>query len=96
MIQTAKRAIELRNGETVMVGRIGPTQLAVVISAESPAAVQREAAELEQLLERHGCRATFGWAARPAEGDDALSLCRAASERLYARRYSQALQPAAA
>jgi hypothetical protein len=96
LLQTAQRAIELRNGETVVVGRVGPTQLAVVVSAGSSAAVQREATELEQLLERHGCRATFGWAVRPAEGDDALSLCRAASERLYARRYSQSVQPAAA
>jgi hypothetical protein len=96
LLRTAQRAIELRNGETVVVGRVGPTQLAVVVSAGSPAAVQREAAELEQLLERHGCRAMFGWAVRPAEGDDALSLCCAASERLYARRYSQSVQPAAA
>jgi hypothetical protein len=96
LVQSARRAIELRNGESVVVGLVGPTQLAVVVAAASPAAVQREAAELEQLLERHGCRATFGWAARPAEGDDALSLCRAASERLYARRYAQGIQPAAA
>ena len=96
LLERAQRAIELRGGETDVVGRVGPTQLAVVVSAASPAAVQREAAELEQLLERHGCRASFGWAARPAEGDDALSLCRAASERLYARRYAQGIQPAAA
>ncbi len=102
LLQTARRAIELRNadelrnGETVVVGLVGPTQLAVVVPAASSAELQREAAELEQLLERHGCRAMFGWAARPAEGDDALSLCRAASERLYARRYSPGIQPAAA
>ena len=96
LLEKAQRAIEVRHGETVVVGRVGPTQLAVVVSAASPAAVQYEAAELEELLERHGCRASFGWAARPAEGDDALSLCRAASERLYARRYSQGFQPAAA
>jgi hypothetical protein len=96
LLEKAQRAIELRHGETVVVGLIGPSQLAVVVSAASPAAVQREAAELEQLLERHGCRALFGWAVRPAEGDDALSLCRAASERLYARRHAQNVQPAAA
>jgi len=95
LLQAARRAIELR-GDQVVVGRVGPAQLAVVVPAASPAAVQREAAELEQLLEHHGCGALFGWASRPAEGDDALSLCRAASERLYARRFSQGFQPAAA
>jgi hypothetical protein len=95
LLQAARRAIELRAGDDVVVGEVGPTQLAVVVSAESPSALQREAAELEQLLERHGWRATFGWAARPAEGDDALSLCRAASERLYARHLALGLEPAA-
>ena len=101
VLETAQRAIESRksdkgNGDNVVVGRVGPSQLAVLVSAASLGAAQREATELEQLLEHHGCPALFGWAARPAEGDDALSLCRAASERLYARRFSAGVQPAAA
>jgi hypothetical protein len=31
-------------------------------------------------------KATLGWAAFPQEGDNALALYRAASERLYARK----------
>jgi hypothetical protein len=33
-----------------------------------------------------GFQVTFGWAASPQDGSNALSLYRAADERLYARR----------
>jgi len=33
-----------------------------------------------------GTKATFGWAIHPQEGENALALYRAASERLYARK----------
>ena len=33
---------------------------------------------------------TFGWASYPADGDNALSLYRAADERLYARKLIRA------
>jgi len=80
---TAAIAAGLDGG--VEIARVGPAQLAVV-PAGSVCAPRREAAALERLLDRSGSRATFGWAAFPGEGDDALSLFRAASERLYARR----------
>ncbi|HEY6016582.1 MAG TPA: hypothetical protein VIU16_07345, partial [Gaiellaceae bacterium] len=44
------------------------------------------AGTLERVLDERGCRATFGWAVYPSEGDDSLTLFRCASERLYARR----------
>jgi hypothetical protein len=94
-LRVACRAIELNRGESVSVARVGPAQLAVLVAAESLEAVQQEALGLEQLLDGSGFRVTFGWAAGPTEGDDALSLCRAASERLYARCFSLGLEPAA-
>ncbi|HVA31478.1 MAG TPA: hypothetical protein VMU58_09420 [Gaiellaceae bacterium] len=68
------------------VARIGPTQLALLVAASSARAVARDSAAVERLLDARGGSATFGWALYPGEGDDALSLFRSASERLYARR----------
>jgi hypothetical protein len=42
------------------------------------------AARLESVLEDQGVRITFRWALYPGEGENALSLYRAADERLYA------------
>ena len=48
---------------------------------------QREAAEyFERVLFGAGVTATLGWASFPEDGDNALSLYRAADERLYARK----------
>ena len=44
------------------------------------------AAGLQGLLAGDGFAVTFGWAAYPQDGSNALSLYRAADERLYARR----------
>jgi hypothetical protein len=41
---------------------------------------------LERRLTEHGFDVTFGWAAYPAEGTNALGLVRVADERLYARK----------
>lgn len=68
------------------VARVGPAQFAVVISAAALADARAAAATAERALDERGCRATFGWAIHPGEGSDGLSLFRAASERLYARR----------
>jgi hypothetical protein len=95
-LRAACHAIELDRGQSAAVARVGPAQLAVLVTAESLGAVEQEGLDLEQLLARCGVRVTFGWAAGPTEGDDALSLCRAASERLYARRFSLGVEPAAA
>jgi hypothetical protein len=38
------------------------------------------------MLAADGFAVTFGWAAYPQDGSNALSLYRAADERLYARR----------
>ncbi len=37
-------------------------------------------------MARQESRITFGWAVYPADGENALSLYRAADERLYARK----------
>ncbi|HSP74418.1 MAG TPA: hypothetical protein VLN26_18760, partial [Gaiellaceae bacterium] len=68
------------------VARVGPSQLAAVVSSSAPAEARAAAATLERVLDEHGCLATFGWALHPGEGDDSLTLVRCASERLYARR----------
>ena len=44
------------------------------------------AAKLEGAMARQESRITFGWAVYPADGENALSLYRAADERLYARK----------
>jgi len=60
------------------------------------------AARLEAVLARQGSPMTFGWAVYPADSENALSLYRAADERLYARklvradRASQGLYPVGA
>ena len=43
-------------------------------------------ARVERALADGWTKATLGWAAFPQEGDNALALYRAASERLYARK----------
>jgi hypothetical protein len=43
-------------------------------------------ARLEWILSSQGTKATFGWAVHPQEGENALAVYRAASERLYARK----------
>lgn len=48
---------------------------------------------LERLLEERGAKLTFGWSASPQEGGNALSLYRAADERLYARRLLRDRRP---
>mgnify|MGYP001601160218 CR=1 FL=1 len=74
------------------VARVGG-RIAVVAAATSIESARERALALEEACERAGCRATFGWAFHPQDGDDALSLFGSASERLEARR--QALGEAA-
>lgn len=46
----------------------------------------RLATKFERMLADDRTKATLAWAVFPQEGDNALALYRAASERLYARK----------
>jgi diguanylate cyclase (GGDEF)-like protein len=68
------------------VARVGGDEFAVLTSlgrAEEAAAL---AARLEAGMARQDGAITFGWAVYPTDGENALSLYRAADERLYARK----------
>jgi diguanylate cyclase (GGDEF)-like protein len=67
------------------IARVGGDEFAVITAAggEEPVAV---AGRLESVLASQGVRITFGWALYPADGENALSIYRAADERLYARK----------
>ena len=69
------------------VARVGG-RLAVVAAATSIESARERALAIEEACERGGCRATFGWAFHPQDGDEALSLFGSASERLQARRHA--------
>lgn len=68
------------------VARVGSEEFAVLVSVQSSIDASRRATHLEQVLASARARATVGWAVHPHEGDNALALYRAASERLYARK----------
>ncbi|HKB94876.1 MAG TPA: hypothetical protein VKC62_11665, partial [Gaiellaceae bacterium] len=61
-------------------------KLTVLATAPAVDHAPARAAQLERALEADGRRTTFGWAFHPADGDDALALFGAASERLQERR----------
>jgi diguanylate cyclase (GGDEF)-like protein len=71
------------------VARIGGDEFAVLTAARSTDDAGRVAAHLQRLLEDDGFAVTFGWAAYPHDGQNALSLYRAADERMYARKVLQ-------
>jgi diguanylate cyclase (GGDEF)-like protein len=66
------------------VARVGGDEFAVITSGGGDTA--STAAHLERVLAGQGVAITFGWASYPSDGEDALSLYRAADERLYARQ----------
>jgi diguanylate cyclase (GGDEF)-like protein len=68
------------------VARVGSDEFAVLIAVHRSGDAARRAAVLEQVLASGRVRATVGWAVHPHEGENALALYRAASERLYARK----------
>jgi diguanylate cyclase len=68
------------------VARIGDDSFAVLTYAAGPGDAGNVATHLQSLLAADGLAVTFGWAAYPQDGSNALSLYRAADERLYARR----------
>lgn len=78
------------------VARIGGDEFAVLASCGSLAEAAQYAARLERLLVSQGCAVTFGWSHHPQEGDNALSLFRAADERLYGRKVLRRRAPSLA
>jgi GGDEF domain-containing protein len=66
--------------------RVGGREFAVLAQAVSLAEASRLAGQLETVLAGQGLSIRFGWAVHPQEGMNALSLYRAADERLYARK----------
>jgi diguanylate cyclase (GGDEF)-like protein len=68
------------------VARVGSDELAILASCQTLDQASELSARLEWVLSSQGTKATFGWAVHPQEGDNALAVYRAASERLYARK----------
>jgi diguanylate cyclase (GGDEF)-like protein len=66
--------------------RVGGDEFAVLTSARTTVEASRLVARLESVLAADGAGITFGWSVYPQEGQNALSLYRAADERLYARK----------
>ena len=67
------------------VARVGGDEFAVITASVGEEAVV-VASHLEGVLAAQDVAITFGWARYPVDGENALSLYRAADERLYARK----------
>ena len=65
--------------------RVGDDEFAVLATVAGSSDAARLCARLESTLAQRGLGMRFGWAVHPEEGRNALSLYRAADERLYAR-----------
>jgi diguanylate cyclase len=85
LVQLAETLGTLLRGEEE-VARVGSDEFAVLASLRGKDAAAQRANQLEQRLAQHGLAVTFGWAAYPDEGNNALGLIRVADERLYARK----------
>jgi diguanylate cyclase (GGDEF)-like protein len=68
------------------VARVGGDEFAVLTVLGRTDEAAALAAKLEGAMARLESRITFGWAVFPLDGENALSLYRAADERLYARK----------
>lgn len=68
------------------IARVGSDEFAILATVQNADGAGQIAARLERMLADDRTKATLGWAAFPQEGDNALALYRAASERLYARK----------
>ncbi|HKF14936.1 MAG TPA: GGDEF domain-containing protein [Gaiellaceae bacterium] len=68
------------------IARVGSDEFAVLASTATLDEASELSARLEWVLSSQGTKATFWWAIHPQEGENALALYRAASERLYARK----------
>jgi diguanylate cyclase (GGDEF)-like protein len=67
------------------VARVGGDEFALLI-AGSVAEVQELCADLTRVLGRDGFEVSFGWAARPDDGESSIELFRKADDRLYAAK----------
>ena len=74
----------VRPGEQI--ARVGGDEFAILASVRGKEAGAVRANEVERRLAENGLAVTFGWAAYPEEGANALGLIRVADERLYARK----------
>ena len=81
------------------VARVGSDEFAILASCQTLDEASELSGRLEWILSSQGTKATFGWAVHPQEGENALAVYRAASERLYARKvmrgYVRGQEPAA-
>jgi diguanylate cyclase (GGDEF)-like protein len=68
------------------IARVGSDEFAILVSVNRSDEAPKLAAKLERIVANERAKATMGWAVHPHEGDNALALYRAASERLYARK----------
>lgn len=73
-------------GPEERIARVGGDEFAILATVRGKDAARERANRLEQRLTEHGLQVTFGWAAYPDEGSNALGLIRIADERLYARK----------
>lgn len=73
-------------GPETDLARVGAEELAVLTPCDTVEQAGQLAVRLERTLCESGALVTFGWSAYPREGENALTLYRAADERLYARR----------
>ncbi len=70
--------------------RVGGDEFAVLTALASSEEAARLAARLEAVTRTGGRGITFGWSVFPQDGTEALTLFRAADERLYARKFVRA------
>ena len=68
------------------IARIGGDEFAVIAHGPQSGGGRQLAVSLQERLATSGIAVTFGWAFYPDDGDNALTLYRAANERLDARK----------
>jgi diguanylate cyclase (GGDEF)-like protein len=71
------------------VARVGGDEFAILGPLDVGEDARSLALTLEERITLAGGSVTFGWAAYPHDGENALALYRAADERLYARKVSR-------